>query len=150
MTPRRPARSDAGATLIELIVAVAIMGVAFVTILAGIGTAIIGADIQRRDATASVVLATAAEKITAESEPYVACAASYPVPAPPEGFTVVVAEVALWDQASNRFVATLDSCLATPAADDGLQLVRLTSTSSGGSRGADVEVLEVVKRRIDP
>lgn len=132
--------------MIELVMAMAMMGLAFVAILGGIGTAIIGADVQRRDAAAGVVLTTAAERIVADTEPYVACATSYPVPPPPPGFTVAVEEVALWDQASNRFVAALDSC---PATDDGLQMIRLSARSSSGSRPSDVEVLEVVKRRVD-
>lgn len=147
MTRRGPDRSsEAGTTLIELLVAVAIMGIAFVTILGGIGTAIIGADYQRRDATSGVVLTSAAEKIVADTKPYKPCAqpVDYQDPPSPSGFTVSVTEVAFWD-GSSRFVP-LSSC--TPAADKGIQLIKLSLTPPSGPRANEVEPLEVVKRQV--
>ncbi len=52
--PRRR-RGDGGFTLIELVVAVAIMGVAFVTIVAGMMASIFTSDIHRRQATAQTL-----------------------------------------------------------------------------------------------
>lgn len=152
MSPRPRSRSEAGTTLIELLVAVAIMGIAFVTILGGIGTAIIGSDYQRRDATSGVVLTSAAEKIVADTMPYKPCAqpADYQDPTPsPSGFIVAVNEVLFWDGVSDgasRFVA-LSPCAAT--ADKGIQLIKLTLTPPAGPRANDVEFLEVVKRQVN-
>ncbi len=155
--PRR--HSEAGATLIELIVAVAIMGIAFVAILGGIGSAIIGAGIQRRDATSGLVLASAAEQVVARSVPYKACAtpADYPVPPSPPSFTVTVVRVTYWDVAANRFILTPPaSCTPAPAtppvppSDAGLQLLELKVTADAGSRGTKDDTIEVVKRQDDP
>jgi type II secretory pathway pseudopilin PulG len=159
-------RSEAGTTLIELIMAVAIMGVAFVAILGGIGSAIIGADVQRRDATAGLVLSSAAERIVAETAPYeyktcvgIVPGMPYPNPAdatsPESGYTVKVTRVTFWDPSSNRFVAGPASCTPDPLdpadvpEDSGLQLIQLTATSASGTRAPKVEVLEVVKRKVD-
>lgn len=153
MTPRPGRRSEAGTTLIELIVAVAIMGIAFVSILGGIGTAIIGADVQRRDATTGLVLASAAEKVVADTTPYRPCAtvADYAPPPSPTGFTVAVTKVAYWEPAANRFATEAPfSCTQVPVADDGLQLLQLTLTATSGPRAPRVEVLDVVKRQADP
>jgi len=144
---RQTSRSENGTTLIELVVAVAIMGIAFVAILGGIGTAIIGAGSQRRDATAGLLLTSAAEKIVANTQPYQACATSstYQVPAPaPLGFRVEVMKVAHWDPSTNQFGA------ACPLTDAGLQLITLSVTSTAGARAPQMEVLDVVKRQVEP
>lgn len=157
MSTRPSGRSEAGTTLIELLVAVAIMGIAFVTILGGIGTAIIGSDAQRRDASAGLVLTSAAERVVAEADPYayVPCATDYQDPAPPPArYSVTVNSVAFWDTSSNRFVAPAEIPFCDPTnpafpADGGLQLIELSVTSSTGTRPPQVEVLQVVKRQVD-
>lgn len=151
--------SEAGTTLIELLVAVAIMGIAFVTILGGIGTAIIGAGSQRAGANAGLVLTSAAEKVLAETDvPYQACASDYPAPTPPSGssgFIVTVTGVAFWDPTPNRFVdkASLSTCTpADPtdlAKDNGLQLITLSLRSVSGAKVAKSETLDVVKRKAE-
>ena len=144
--------SEAGTTLIELIVAVVIMGFAMLAIMGGIGTSIIFSSIQRQDAKSRLVLTTAAEKILAEATPYLykpcATTSDYaPLPAAPPGYTLTVSKVAFWTPSTNRYVATHPSC---PAKDGGLQLIKLQVTSSsGGSRAPKDEFLEVVKRQPD-
>lgn len=154
MTEALPARrSEAGTTLIELIVTVAIMGFAMLAILGGIGTSIIFADKQRQDATIGVVLTTSAEKIVSKTDTgYVACTDTYPAPPSPTGYAVAVMEVRFWEPVSNRFVMKpeLASCNApvTPTTDFGLQRIRLSVTTLARSgRPPVVEVLEVVKRQ---
>ena len=151
----KPNRSEAGTTLIELLMTIAIMAIAFVGVVGGIGTAIIGADVQRRHTTSDVVLTTAAERILATSVGYVPCAATYPPPMPnPSGFVVVVDTVRFWDLSAKAFVASHPRCTASPPdtpADDGLQLIKLKITAQGsGSRPAQAEFLEVVKRQVGP
>jgi len=140
-------RSEAGTTLIELLVTIAIMGIAFVGVVGGIGTAIIGADFQKRGATSGVVLTSAAERIVADTTPYKPCAlpADYQDPtASPSGFLVAVTEVLFWDGGS-RYVSE-----CTPSDDEGVQLIRLTLTPPAGVRANELEVLEVVKREVSP
>ena len=139
---RRPDRaSQAGTTLIELLVTIAIMGIAFVGVVGGIGTAIIGADFQKRGATSGIVLTSAAERIAAETTPYVRCATpdKYQDPSVETSEYGIGIEVLYWDGGS-RFGT---SC--TVAEDRGVQLIRLTLTPPPGPRANEVETLDVVK-----
>lgn len=138
----KPNRSEAGTTLIELLVAVAIMGIAFVTIIGGMGMAIIGAGTQERKATTSVVLRTAAETITYQACKTVDTYDSTSLPVPPPGFAVSVTRVSQWvDDDTNPFPAS-----TSPCTDTGLQLIELTVTSTSTGQPA-TEKLQVVKRK---
>lgn len=126
MTRGPSGRSEAGTTLIELLVAVAIMGIAFVTIIGGIGAAIIGADAQKQHAGAGVVLRTAAEAATYQP---CATAATYDttvLPTPPPGFAVSVSQVSQWNAVTNVFEPPPAPC--TPS---GVELIELTVTAPG-------------------
>ncbi|MFD7032536.1 prepilin-type N-terminal cleavage/methylation domain-containing protein [Streptomyces sp. NPDC059917] len=128
-------RGEEGETLIEVLVAVVLMGVAFVALLGGMGTAIIGAVAQQRLTGADSFVRSAAEKVV--GDPYVSCATGYETPPPPAGYTVTV-EVAYWDGVG----AFGPAC---PTADTGVQKVTLTVHSTGPRPVGDA-VLEVVKR----
>lgn len=58
---------DAGVSLIEVLIAVAIMGVLFVSVLGGLTTAILASDMHRKQATAETLLRSFAETIKAET-----------------------------------------------------------------------------------
>ncbi|MFF3213422.1 prepilin-type N-terminal cleavage/methylation domain-containing protein [Streptomyces sp. NPDC002886] len=134
---RRPRhrRGEEGETLIEVLVAVVLMGVAFVAILGGMGTAMISSVTQEKVTGADSVIRSAAEKVV--SDPYVSCARGYETPTPPAGYTVTV-EVQYWDGVG----AFGQDC---PAADTGVQKVTLTVHSTGPRPVRDA-TLEVVKR----
>ncbi|MET8755774.1 type II secretion system protein [Streptomyces sp. NPDC004667] len=136
-TTRRPRRrrGEEGETLIEVLVAVVLMGVAFVTIFGGIGTAIISSVRQQKVTGADSVIRSAAEKVV--SDPYVSCAGGYETPAPPPGYTMTVT-IEYWDG-----VGTFAK--ACPTADTGVQKVTLTLHSTGPHPVKDA-TLEVVKR----
>lgn len=55
--------SEAGASLIEVLVAVTIMGVIFVAVLGGLTTAILASDMHRKQATAETLLRSFAETV---------------------------------------------------------------------------------------
>ncbi|MEU9701598.1 prepilin-type N-terminal cleavage/methylation domain-containing protein [Streptomyces sp. NPDC047981] len=132
--PRRR-RGEEGETLVEVLVAVVLMGVAFVAVLGGMGTAIISSVTQQEVTGADSVIRSAAEKVV--SAPYVSCARTYATPTPPAGYEVTVT-VAHWDG-----VGAFDgSC---PTADTGVQKVTLTVRSTGPRPVRDA-TLEVVKR----
>ena len=59
----RPGSSDAGETLVELIIAVAIMGITVVAIIGGIATTILMSDIHRKQATAGSYVRSYAEAV---------------------------------------------------------------------------------------
>lgn len=115
--------------------AVVLMGIAFVAILGGIGTAIISSVTQQKVTGADSVIRSAAEKVA--SEPYVSCASGYETPTPPAGYTVTVA-VEYWDGVG----AFGRPC---PTVDTGVQKVTLTVHSTGPHPVRDA-TLEVVKR----
>lgn len=147
VTTRRRRPSEAGTTLIELLVAVAIMGVAFVVVIGGIGTAIIGASSQKQQASANVVLRTAAETIT-----YQPCAelATYAPPSPhapvsTAGFAVSVTDVRRWRVDTNEFELPGPGC--APENDTGLALIELTVTSTDGQQPT-TQTLQVVKYQL--
>ncbi|MFB7176106.1 prepilin-type N-terminal cleavage/methylation domain-containing protein [Streptomyces sp. NPDC056257] len=134
---RRPRlrRGEEGETLIEVLVAVVLMGVAFAAILGGMGTAIISSAAQQKVTGADSVIRSAAEKVV--SAPYVSCAGGYPTPTPPAGYTVTVT-IEYWDG-----VGTFGQ--TCPTADTGVQKVTLTVRSTGPHPVGDA-TLEVVKR----
>jgi Tfp pilus assembly protein PilE len=95
----RPGPNDTGETLIELIIAVAIMGITVVAIIGGIATASLMSDIHRKQATAGAYARSYAEAV----ETYVAVPGNFSAStspgalqtavgfAVPAGFTATVA-----------------------------------------------------------
>ncbi|GAA1940398.1 type IV pilus modification PilV family protein [Kitasatospora viridis] len=136
---RRRSRGEEGETLIEVLVAVVLMGVAFVAILGGMGTAIISSATQQKVTSADSIIRSAAETVV--SDQYASCAVTYGTPAPPAGFTVTV-EVDYWDGAGTFG-------RPCPAADTGVQKVTLTVHSTGPHPVRDT-TLEVIKREVVP
>ncbi|MEU4394636.1 type II secretion system protein [Kribbella sp. NPDC023855] len=134
---------ERGESLLELVVAIALMGVAIVAVMAGLTTTVMLSDVQRKQATASSVVRNYAEALQqfVASGHYVACAGagSYVVPgfAPPAGFTarVVAGSLRYWTGA-----LWLPLCLP----DRGLQKLRVSVESTDGRAS---EYLDVVLRR---
>ena len=134
---------ERGESLLELVVAIALMGVAIVAIMAGLTTTVLLSDVQRKEATAASTVrnyASALQQFVASGH-YVACAnaGSYVVPgfAPPAGFTarIVAGSVLYWTGG-----LWLPLCLP----DRGLQKVRLRVDSTDGRAS---EYLDVVLRK---
>lgn len=63
-TRLRPDSNDTGETLIELLMAIAIMGIAVVAIVGGIATSILMSDIHRKQASAGAFVRNYAEAVT--------------------------------------------------------------------------------------
>lgn len=161
--PRRRATGEAGLTLIEVLVTVVILGVAFVTVVGGMAVSIAGSDMHRKQATSQTVLRNLAEFLKAA--PYEACPADYasaladfsaqvrepttapvdPLGPPAEGvaYTVeLVDPVEVWDGSNPAsFVAPGEPCV-----DRGLQQLTLRVQSVARS-GLPAEELVIVKRR---
>jgi type II secretory pathway pseudopilin PulG len=138
------ARDEAGTTLLEVLVGVAILGIAVVAIVSGLGTSILTTDHHAKQARAHTVLVSAAEAVKSEgSNPYQACATTgayspssgVTLPAGWAASNVAVDNVQFWDGS-----AFTGSC---PAPEQKLQLVLITVTSPDGRA---VESVSVVKR----
>jgi len=150
-TRARPSPDDKGETLLELMIAVAIMGIVVVAIVGGISTSIMLSDIHRKQATAGAYVRNYAETVVA----YVAAgtpaskanflAGSSPdyspstvgFTAPAGGFVASVSSVWCWDDGSKK---SMSSCAAASA----VQQVTLNIASSD-SRAS--ETLLVIVRK---
>lgn len=140
-----PGPNDQGETLIELIMAVAIMGIAVVAIVGGIATTILMSDIHRKQATAGAYVRSYAEAV----EHYVAVPGNFnattsPIAlqtavaadgfAAPAGFTAAVVLLQCWDDTGQVF----GGC----AAGNTVQQVTL-SVASADSRASESLVVVV-------
>jgi type II secretory pathway pseudopilin PulG len=146
---------DRGETLIELLVAVVIMGTAVVAIVGGLGTAIMLSDIHRKQTTIAEDLsafAAAIQGAVATSPGYIACATGstgarpYPSYTPGSGYQADIPQVRYWDATTSTFI---NSC--TVSSDPGVQLVTLHVRSDDGrvDRTMDI-VIRKPCRPVDP
>lgn len=116
-------RGDAGLTLIELVVTVAIMGTAFSVLVGGLGAAVVGSDLQRQQAAVATLLRSFAESVKGApyADPAGRCAApsdyggSFPVPA---GYRVTVTRVEFAPSPFNAFLADCRTGLSQPTAHE--------------------------------
>jgi Tfp pilus assembly protein PilV len=135
----RPVRTEAGTTLVEVLITVAILGIGVVGVVGALGTSIIGTDHHRKQAQAHTVLLSAVDAV--KSQPYQACASSYAastgvtLPAGWTSSTISVPSVTYWD--GSAFSS------ACPSPDSKLQLVKIQVASADGRA---TESVSVVKR----
>jgi type II secretory pathway pseudopilin PulG len=148
MQTRRRVEGEQGETLLELIIAVAIMGIAVVAIVGGLGTSILMSDIHRKQASAGAYVRDYAEAIdnAVAAGGYVACnAASYAGTAIP-GFDATKYQKSIV-AGSARYWNGTGWQAACPAIDTGLQQLTLQvkSIDSIGSRATETLVIVVRK-----
>lgn len=136
---------DRGESLIELLVAVLIMGTAVVAVVGGLGTAIMMTDLHRRQATAAAFLRELAVKvdtaIAGGTPPYTTCPSNswYVAPySPAPGYSAAIAEVRYWSSAS-VFVVVGPSCNA--ANDVGVQRLSLSVSTTDGRVNERIDVV---------
>ena len=146
-TSRSRDRSDGGATLIEVLVALSILSVAGVAILAGLQLSVKTSDIHRKQSTGGAYVrsyAEAIEKHLDDTGNYVPCAGANAYPPAAVGFAVPTGYTATHTAAvplAGDGAAAGGGC---PAADTGVQRIKVT-VRSNDSRAT--EVLTVVVRR---
>lgn len=135
---------DGGESLLELLVAVTIMGIALVAIVGGLVTAILMSDIHRKQATAGSTLRNYAEAVEASvgaaSSAYTACAttATYTSPSgfsAPSGYAAQVTSVRYWNDTTLAFSSTC------PSPEGGVQKVSLRVSSSDGRASESVDIV---------
>lgn len=129
--PRRAA-TEAGFTLVELLLAVSILGIGVVAVVGGMMTSIQVSDLGRRQAEGQTALRAYAESVAGAT--YAPCAPAYSTSyAPPAGYSAAMT-VAYWDGSS--FTATCGT-------DKGLQRVTLRIAADDGRAS---ESLAIAKR----
>jgi type II secretory pathway pseudopilin PulG len=134
---------ERGESLLELVIAISLMGVAIVAVMSGLTTTVLLSDVQRKEATAGTTVrnyASALQQFVASGH-YVACAGAgtYVVPGftPPAGFT---ARIAAGSMKYWTGVLWLPLCLP----DRGLQKLRVVVESTDGRAS---EYLDIVLRK---
>jgi len=136
---RARARSEAGFTLVEIMVTVTIMSLAFVTILEGEAVFFHSTTVRR--ATASLDTASRSYSTALTNAAYVDCAASY-APVPQSGTTASVA-IDYWNgDISPATFTNRATCLTN--GDHGAQRLQLTLTDTVTSQQ---DQLTIVKRK---
>jgi prepilin-type N-terminal cleavage/methylation domain-containing protein len=131
-------RADRGETLLELLVALAIMSVAVVALVGGLGTSIVMSDIHRKQATAGMILRNYAEAVTAtvDAGGYPAgCAPLVTAFTAPSGFSAKAMSVHFW---------TPSGWMSSCGTDTGLRQLEL-QVASLDSRAVEKLVIEVRK-----
>ena len=148
MMARARRSAEAGETLVELLVTIAIIGLAVVALVGGMGTAIMASDGHRQHATGDTVARSVAELLKnrdpSGSDAYVDCAgnSTYPLPDPPTGLQIALT-VKYWN-GSGSSVADGSFTTTCPSPDLGLQQIKITVTSP--AKG-EQETVTVLKRR---
>ncbi len=141
-------RSDRGATLVEVLVALAILSIAAVAILAGLQLSIATSDIHRKQSSGGAYVRNYAEAVQdhVAADHYVPCAGPGAYAPAAVGFTVPPGYEAGQDAAVA--LAGDGSTRACPGGDTGVQRVRLTMRSSDGR--ATEELVVVLRRPCAP
>jgi type II secretory pathway pseudopilin PulG len=138
-------RSDIGATLVETLVALAILSVAAVAILAGLQLSVTASDIHRKQTSDGAYVrgyAEAIEQYLNTTGNYVPCAGVNAYSPATVGYTVPAGHNA--QQAAAVPLAGDGSAASCPGGDKGVQRLRLT-VSSADDRAT--ETLTIVVRR---
>jgi prepilin-type N-terminal cleavage/methylation domain-containing protein len=137
-----PARSEQGSTLIEVLIAVAILALAAAGLIGGLTTTVGSASIARQQADAQTLLISAGQAVMDNTLiPYQSCETSpsynpASVISVPPGYSVqaLPASYVYWD--GNQW----GSC--TPAAQGNLQRITITVTPPGGQVGWSRQVVK--------
>jgi prepilin-type N-terminal cleavage/methylation domain-containing protein len=141
---RTPEPNDRGETLIELLVAVAILGIASVAILSGLMMGVRTSVMHRNDATGGAYVRSFAEAIQTDVDAngYKTCTnaasgyAGVAVPDLPAGYTKSVTAVQSWNGSA------WGGCTA-----DGIQRVDLKVTTTGDNQHKADQTLTVILRQ---
>ena len=142
---------EEGFSLVELMVTIAIVGIAFAALLGGLMTSVIVSSHQREQATADAVARSAAEwvKVPTGQNAYSPCAtkSTYSLSglSVPSGYAVTITDVQNWDPAPALVPASYSPHFSTSqpgCSDHGLQLITIRVQSSDSQATESVQVIK--------
>jgi Tfp pilus assembly protein PilV len=134
--------TDAGESLVELLVSIAIFGIAVLAILGALTMSASSSSLHEGQAKGQNLLRNWAEKVSADAYTVCATPASITGPGPlPSGYTSSVSAVRYWNSSTLTF-----GTACTAANDSGLQRVTLR-VEAPSSLGSFTQSLDVVVRR---
>lgn len=143
--PHRRVADESGFSLVEILLTIAIVGIAFAAILGGLATSITVSDLHRKQATADALARSAAEAVKDHAVGYVPCAGPNAyrdaLPPAPSGYAVSISSVAYWDGTSSDPMTFSGAC---PSPDAGAQRITIVAASADGRA---TETVELIKRR---
>jgi prepilin-type N-terminal cleavage/methylation domain-containing protein len=132
-------RGDRGSTLLEVLIATALLGMITAALLGALGTVVIMSDTHRKQATAGTTARDYAEAIqnTVATTGYVSCAGSAAYAPPPSlrvppGFTASVVSVQYWSGSAWQ---------ATCSSDTGLQRITVQVASTDARATEQIAVV---------
>jgi prepilin-type N-terminal cleavage/methylation domain-containing protein len=140
---------DRGDSLIEILMAITIMGIAFTAILTGFGTSIKASGLHQDMADSQAAVRNAAEQL--KSNTYVPCAgvgatANYTASVP-SGFHLDIAAPQIWDNTAATFVtATAVNCVTAQLQSISIGVCRTSQVVSGSCPANLAQTLVVTKR----
>jgi type II secretory pathway pseudopilin PulG len=141
--------SEAGITLVEILVSVAILGIAITGLVSAMGTASLASGYHRKQATADTVIKSYAEalKTHIQGPGYLDSAgtSTYSVPASAAwsvetGYSVSITDVKYWHSSA----PAADPFTTVPTPAEGAQKITLRVVSTDGR---DTETLEIIVRK---
>ena len=140
--------SDGGESLLELLIAIAILGIAIVAVVGSLVTGVLVSDIHRKQTVAGSTLRNYAESVessvAASTSAYTSCGtpSAYATPSgftAPAGYTASVTAVRYW-----KGVPTLSFQTTCASPDSGVQKVSLRVRSNDGRA---TETLDIIVRK---
>jgi type II secretory pathway pseudopilin PulG len=146
---KRRLRDDAGDTLVEITMALAIMAIAVVAVLAAMKTLTHDNTVHQGQTQADAVLHQAAEAISAATYTECATAATYTSSLPSSSSVTLSIPssggVKYWDGTfgGGNFTTTAPTtCSNTPKTDNGVQLIHVTAVATGTSVSQSIDVVK--------
>ena len=130
-------------TLVELVITIAIIGVAITAIVWGMFTSITVSGVHRREATADTLARDAAEAVIDAQQPY-SHAGNYTLPASPSGYSVSIQTPIEFCTVTST-AATFTSSCSSSNPDAGVERITIVARSTDGQA---TETVQVLNRRI--
>jgi hypothetical protein len=142
-------RSEAGETLLEVIISAALMGIVVVAIVGGLATIILAGHVHREQADANASLVAAVERVKSPSLTRVPCATSSNYlseaqnasPALPSGWAITIASVE-YENFSASGVSWDTTCHETATSTLTLQRITLQLTTADGRVNPKLSVIK--------